>query len=462
MSAATRHGLMLLLGVVAGIGLTAVPGVWAEKAAAPAVGQIPLEELRNFTEVYDRIKQDYVEQIDDKTLLENAIRGMLSGLDPHSSYLDSESFKELQVGTSGEFGGLGIEVGMEDGFIKVIAPIDDTPAQRAGIRAGDLIIRLDDTPVKGISLPDAVKKMRGKPNTEITLTIVRAGEEKPLKITLVRDIIQVKSVRSRLLEPGFGYVRISQFQAKTAQNLGQILDELQQQNKGPLKGLVLDLRNNPGGVLNAAVEVSDEFLDRGLIVYTEGRSEGSRQNFNATPGDLLKGAPVVVLVNSGSASASEIVAGALQDNRRALIVGGQTFGKGSVQSILPLTGETAVKLTTARYYTPSGRSIQAQGIKPDIKLQKLAATQSEESAMEALKEADLTGHLENTKVKEQKPVDAGAESQPVPTEGAQPDKGAEGKSRDKPDDEATLARSDYELYEALNLLKGLALQGRSG
>lgn len=450
MSAATRNSLLLILGLIAGVSLGTGSHVWAERTTAPADNRIPLEELRNFTEVLDRIKQDYVEPVDDKTLLESAIRGMLSGLDPHSAYLDTDAFKELQVGTSGEFGGLGIEVGMEDGFIKVIAPIDDTPAQRAGIRSGDLIIRLDDTPVKGMTLSDAVKRMRGKPNTGITLTIVRAGEEKPLKITVVRDIIQVKSVKSRLLEPGMGYVRITQFQAKTVQSLSQAIDQLEQENKGPLKGLVLDLRNNPGGVLSAAVEVSDAFLDKGLVVYTEGRSEGSRQNFNATTGDLLNGAPLVVLVNSGSASASEIVAGALQDNRRAVIVGEQTFGKGSVQTILPLTNDTAVKLTTARYYTPKGRSIQAEGIAPDIKLQKLTVAQAEEPSVEGLKEADLTRHLENNKPK---PEEEAKEPKPAPAMPAE-----EGKTEEpKESDEAALARSDYQLYEALNLLKGLVL-----
>jgi carboxyl-terminal processing protease len=314
-----------------------------------------------------------------------------------------------------------------------------------------------------MTLPEAVKKMRGKPNTEITLTIVRAGEEKPLKITVVRDIIQVKSVKSRLLEPGMGYIRITQFQAKTVQSLNQAIDQLKQENKGPLKGLVLDLRNNPGGVLNAAVEVADAFLDKGLVVYTEGRSEGTRQNFNATPGDVLQGAPVVVLVNGGSASASEIVAGALQDNRRAVIVGEQTFGKGSVQTILPLTNDTAVKLTTARYYTPKGRSIQAEGIVPDIKLQKLTVAQAEESSVEALKEADLTRHLENSKLK------AKEETQPKPEEAKEPTPAApaEGKPESqteapKESDDTSLARSDYQLYEALNLLKGLVLvQGQA-
>ena len=468
MSVAIRNSLLLVLGLIVGISLGTGSHVWAERTSAPADNRIPLEELRNFTEVLDRIKQDYVEPVDDKTLLENAIRGMLSGLDPHSAYLDTDAFKELQVGTSGEFGGLGIEVGMEDGFIKVISPIDDTPAQRAGIRTGDLIIRLDDTPVKGMTLPEAVKKMRGKPNTEITLTIVRAGEEKPLKITVIRDVIQVKSVKSRLLEPGMGYVRITQFQAKTVQSLNQAIEQLKQENKGPLKGLVLDLRNNPGGVLNAAVEVADAFLDKGLVVYTEGRSEGTRQNFSATPGDVLQGAPMVVLVNGGSASASEIVAGALQDNRRAVIVGEQTFGKGSVQTILPLTNETAVKLTTARYYTPKGRSIQAEGIVPDIKLQKLTVAQAEESSVEALKEADLTRHLENgNKQKEEtKPKEEAKEPKPMaptpPAEG-KPTPPAEGKPEaPKEPDDAALARSDYQLYEALNLLKGLVLvQGQA-
>lgn len=315
MSAATRHGLALTLSFLAGVSLTAVHAVWAEKEPATENNTLPLDELRTFTGVLNAVKQDYVEPVKDKDLLENAIRGMLSNLNPHSAYLDAEAFQDLQIGTSGEFGGLGIEVGQEDGFIKVIAPIDDTPAQRAGIRAGDLIIRLDDTSVKGMPLSDAIQRMRGKPNTSITLTIVREGSQKPFKVKLVREIIQVRSVKSRMLEPGFGYLRITQFQSKTAQNLEQALRELEQQNKKPLRGLVLDLRNNPGGVLNGAVDVADDFLEDGPIVQTKGRGNGSDQSFKATPGDLLKGAPLVVLVNGGSASASEIVAGALQDHR---------------------------------------------------------------------------------------------------------------------------------------------------
>lgn len=437
MSAATRHGLALALSFLAGVSLTAVHTVWAEKETSPE-NKLPLDELRTFTGVLDAIKEDYVEPVKDKELLENAIRGMLSNLDPHSAYLDAEAFQDLQIGTSGEFGGLGIEVGQEDGFIKVIAPIDDTPAQRAGIRAGDLIIRLDDTSVKGMPLSDAIQRMRGKPNTPITLTIMREGARKPLKIKLMREVIQVKSVKSRLLDPGFGYLRITQFQAKTAQDLQQALQDLEQRNKGPLKGVILDLRNNPGGVLNGAVDVADDFLEDGVIVQTKGRGEGSDQTFKATPGDLLKGAPMVVLVNGGSASASEIVAGALQDHRRALVAGERTFGKGSVQTILPLGNGTAVKLTTARYYTPNGRSIQAEGIVPDINLKSLKVSADNGAEAEFIKESDLTGHLRNDK--------------------------SDGKPAGEPTDankagnaDGDLVQSDYQLYEALNLLKGMTL-----
>lgn len=431
----TQNVALVLTGLVLGLALSIGQGVFADRQQSEV--KLPLEELRSFSDVFSRIKNDYVEPVEDKELLESAIRGMLAGLDPHSSYLDQDQFKELQVGTTGEFGGLGIEVGMEDGFVKVIAPIDDTPAQAAGVEAGDLVIRLDDTPVKGLTLGDAVKIMRGKPGTDITLTIVREGEEKPLKITITRAVIKVKSVKTRMLEDGFGYVRVSQFQAKTADNLIAAIEKLEKK-EGPMKGMVLDLRNNPGGVLNGAVAVSDAFLEKGLIVYTEGRVADSRLRFNATPDDVLHGAPLVVLVNQGSASASEIVAGALQDHRRAIVVGTQTFGKGSVQTIVPLNNKTAVKLTTARYYTPSGRSIQAEGIVPDIKLDnvRLAAV---ESSFDPIKESDLSGHLGNgngTSGKEKKNNDK--------------------KEGDK--EEESLSRSDYQLYEALNLLKGLALQ----
>jgi carboxyl-terminal processing protease len=364
---------------------------------------------------------------------------MLSGLDPHSAYLDADAYRDLQVGTTGEFGGLGIEVGMEDGFVKVITPIDDTPAQRAGVKAGDLVIRLDEKPVKGMTLQEAVNIMRGKVGTSITLTIIREGEEKPLKITIVRDIIKVKSVRYRTLEPGFAYVRISQFQSPTGENLLDAIEELKAENGGNLKGLVLDLRNNPGGVLNAAVDVSDAFLEEGLIVYTEGRIANARMQFSATPDQVLNGAPLVVLVNGGSASASEIVAGALQDHKRAVILGTQTFGKGSVQTIQPLNNETALKLTTARYFTPSGRSIQAEGIMPDITLDPLQVTKGESPMVESLKEADLSRHLENGNGKVNGQADDKTEAE----------------------DKTSLAQTDYQLYEALNILKGMViLQGR--
>ncbi|MFN2308721.1 MAG: S41 family peptidase [Gammaproteobacteria bacterium] len=440
MNPQTQKFALVFSGLLLGLSLSIGHGVFAEREAPQAA--LPLEELRSFSDVFARIKADYVEPVEDKVLLENAIRGMLTGLDPHSAYLDQEQFKELQVGTSGEFGGLGIEVGMEDGFVKVIAPIDDTPAQRAGVQSGDLIIRLDDTPVKGMALSDAVKLMRGKPGSDIVLTIVREGQEKPLRLTITRAVIKVKSVRQRMLEEGFGYVRISQFQATTADNLVDAVAALKKE--GTLRGLILDLRNNPGGVLNGAVAVSDAFLDKGLIVYTEGRIADSRMRFNATPNDVTQGAPLVVLVNQGSASASEIVAGALQDHRRAIVVGNRTFGKGSVQTIVPLSNGTAVKLTTARYYTPNGRSIQAEGIVPDIELENVRLTEVE-SPLEAVKEADLSRHLQNGKAKKD---DKGA-AKPKADPKADPTPAAPVES---------LARSDYQLYEALNLLKGLAIQ----
>lgn len=403
---------------------------------------LPLDEIRTFTEVFAKIKNDYVEPVNDRELIENAIRGMLAGLDPHSAYLDGEAYQELQEGTSGEFGGLGIEVGMEDGFIKVISPIDDTPAQKAGVQTGDLIIKLDETPVKGMSLNDAVKKMRGKPGTVISLTIIREGQEKPLVIPITRDIIKVKSVRSRTLEPGIGYLRVSNFQLNTADDAEKALNTLLSDNKGSLKGLILDLRNNPGGILSAAVAISDLFLDKGLIVYTEGRVKDAKLRFTAKPSDVLNGAPLIVLVNAGSASASEIVAGALQDHKRAIIMGEKTFGKGSVQTILPMTNNSALKLTTARYYTPSGRSIQAHGITPDITVDKVKV-QAVETEMTAVKEADLSRHLENDKDPE--------------TKTAKTDK--ETKKQEEKD--ISLAKSDYALYEALNVLKGLVIQRAS-
>jgi len=431
----TRYALILLLGVFVGVGVTLERAVQAERTAAQLAEQpLPIDELRTFTEVFSRIKADYVEPVEDKKLLRDAIQGMLAGLDPHSSFLDPEGFKELRVGTEGEFGGLGIEVTMEDGFVKVVSPIEDTPAARAGLKTGDLIIRLDSKAVKGMALNDAVKQMRGKPGSDIVLTVVREGQPKPLTFTLTRAVIKVQSIKQRMLENGFGYVRITQFQANTGDGLKDALAKLKLQNKGNLTGLVLDLRNNPGGVLNAAVAVSDAFLTSGLIVYTEGRVADAELKFSATPADLINGAPMVVLVNGGSASASEIVAGALQDHKRAVIMGTKTFGKGSVQTILPMSGGSALKITTARYYTPNGRSIQATGILPDVVTEEAKVTKRDKTAgEETLKEADLPGHIEG-KGKE-KP----------------------GAKKDAPSVKLDTAGEDYQLQEALNLLKGISI-----
>ncbi len=425
----------IIWGVVIGLSLAMAHNVWADKEMASA---LPLEDLRTFTDVYARIKQDYVTDVDDSDLLKNAIRGMLAGLDPHSSYLDEEQFRELQIGTSGEFGGLGIEVGMENGFVKVIAPIDDTPADRAGVKAGDLIIKLDDKSVKGLTLEEAVKLMRGKKGSDIVLTIVREGEDAPLDLTLTRDVIRVRSVRNRVLEPDYGYVRISNFQSKTTRGLLDALDSLKKKNEGDLKGLVLDLRNNPGGVLTGAVGVSDVFLkDNQLIVYTEGRVEDSELKYSASTGDSLAGAPLVVLINQGSASASEIVAGAMQDHERATILGTTSFGKGSVQTILPLNDSTALKLTTARYYTPLGRSIQSEGIVPDILLKVEGTSDEQSSALSIISEDDLEGHLEN-------------ENQEVNKKAREP------KSVVKIPKQAKDDATDYALEEALKLLKTMS------
>jgi carboxyl-terminal processing protease len=402
-------------------------------ASTPEEGRLPLDELRIFADVFNQVRASYVEEVDDKTLLENAIRGMLAGLDPHSTYLDAESFEDLQTNTSGEFGGLGLEVGMENGFVKVIAPIDDTPAQRGGIEAGDLIIKLDNKPVKGMSLNQAVEAMRGPKGSAIELTIVREGVAQPFTLTLKRDIIKVRSVRSRELEAGFGYIRIAQFQNGTGEEFRKALAQLK--GKGALKGLVLDLRNNPGGVLQSSVEVADAFIRDGLIVYTEGRLPNSKSQFSAQPDDLAAGVPLVVLINGGSASASEIVAGALQDHKRAVIMGTDSFGKGSVQSIVPLSENSAIKLTTARYYTPNGRSIQAQGIVPDIVVERAKVEMLPRG--DAITEADLQRHL-----------------------GSGDGQESDSKTRkSKEDKSGELLASDNQLYEALNLLKGLHILG---
>ncbi|MEM7304901.1 MAG: S41 family peptidase [Pseudomonadota bacterium] len=388
--------LGLAIGLFLGVILVGSHQVLAERDESKPANEIPLSEIRLFTDIYARIKKDYVEEVGDKSLLQGAIRGMLASLDPHSTFLSEDEFKELQIGTSGEFGGLGIEVGMDDGYVRVISPIEGTPADEAGVKAGDLIIKLDETQVKGLTLGEAVKLMRGRRGSDIVLTIIREGESEPMEITVTRDVIRVKSVRSRMLEPGYGYIRISSFQSKTTRNVIEALDKLLKESDQHLDGLVLDLRNNPGGVLTGAVGVSDIFLTDGqLIVYTKGRVKDAELEYSASTNDSLDGTPIIVLINEGSASASEIVAGALQDHNRAVIMGKGSFGKGSVQTILPLKDNNALKLTTALYYTPDGRSIQAEGIEPNILVEETYEQGEEEKAFEFVREEDLKGHLEN-------------------------------------------------------------------
>lgn len=446
-----KQASLVSIGVVAGVCVSLGVSALANKDKPEA---LPLTELRQFTEVFGAIKAFYVEPVADDKLFSGAISGMVSNLDPHSTYLDQAAFKELRVGTQGQFGGLGIEVGVEDGFVKVISPIEDTPAARAGVKSGDLIVKIDDKSTKGLSLTEAVNLMRGKPKTNITLTIVRKNEGKPIELKLVRDIIQVQSVKSKLLDDGYGYIRITQFQERTGEYLVKAYNKLKA-DKPNLKGLVLDLRNDPGGLLNAAVGVSAAFLPSNtLVVSTDGRTEDSQRKLNAVPDDYLRGKegdylkeldpsarkiPMIVVVNGGSASASEIVAGALQDHKRAKVLGTQTFGKGSVQTILPLKNNTAIKLTTARYYTPSGRSIQATGIKPDF----IVAETPEGDLFERTREADLTRHLNNDQVPEETK------------------KAAEAKEKEKEADRKPVvfgSDDDYQLKQALNFLKGKPVQ----
>ena len=391
-------------------------------------GVLPLEELRTFADVFNQIRIGYVEEIDDSTLLEYAIRGMLEGLDPHSVYMTRDAFEDLQDNTSGEFSGLGLEVGMEDGFIKVISPIDGSPAEEAGLKSGDVILKLGNSPVKGMSLNESIEKMRGPKGSTIELTVGRPGTSQPFTVTLTRDTIRMASVRKRWLEPGYGYIRIAQFQRNTGSDVGTSLRKLLDEQ--PMKGLVLDLRNNPGGILGASVDVASLFLDGGTVVYTEGRLANADINYEADADDVTDGLPIVVLINRGSASASEIVAGALQDRGRAVVMGTRSFGKGSVQTVLPLSDERAVKLTTARYFTPNGRSIQAQGIDPDILVERAKVTAYDNSRQ--VREADLSGHLDN---EEQAAVAASNQAA------------------------AELLASDNQLYEALTLLKGLNVLG---
>jgi carboxyl-terminal processing protease len=427
---------------------TVVPEVEPELAAPlPSSLPLPIDEVRIFAQVLNQIRSAYVEEIDDKTLLENAIKGMLAGIDPHSTYLASDDYDSLQESTTGEFGGLGVEVGIENGFIKIIAPMDDSPAARAGIQAGDLIIQLDDTPARDVTLGDTSDLLRGAVGTSITLTVLREGVSEPLKFTITREIIRARSLRHRFLEPSYGYVRIAQFSTNTGKELVTALEKMHEESD-PLRGVILDLRNNPGGVLQSAVEVVDAFMDEGLIVYTEGRVPNAEMKYSASPGDPSKGIPLVVLINGGSASASEIVAGALQDHGRAIIMGTPSFGKGSVQSVLPLTNDRAIKLTTALYLTPNGRSIQAKGIIPDINIDRGQVTRIPDSVL-AYREANLSRHLGG---RDDEPESIEPETAPVaaPAVPAQPVVPPE------------VLVNDYQLNEALNLLKGLNILRRPG
>jgi carboxyl-terminal processing protease len=459
MSSKLQQVGLVVSGLVAGILVSL--NFSASAGKEEAMSALPIEELRSFADVYNAIKQGYVEPVDDKKLITHAISGMLANLDPHSAYLDADSFKDLQVSTQGEFGGLGIEVGMEDGFVKVVAPIEDTPAYRAGLKPGDLIIKLDDTLVKGLTLNDAVKKMRGKPKTQIKLTIARKGETKPFEVTLTREKIKVQSVKSKVLEGGYGYLRVTQFQEETAPDVVKHLEKMVKADKDAkgtgIKGLVLDLRNDPGGLLNGAVGVSAAFLEpKTLVTSTDGRTEDAKRRYTASPEDYQRGykddfmknlpafaktTPIVVLVNGGSASASEIVAGALQDHKRAVVMGTQTFGKGSVQTVLPLSNNAAIKLTTARYFTPSGRSIQAKGITPDIIVEETANGETRER----VREADLERHLGGDKGTEP------AAPKPATKNGK---KGKTDEADEGPHAPLEFASAkDYQLTQAVNLLK---------
>ena len=449
----------MLGGAIVGILISINLPVFADKTKSST---LPIEELRTFAEVFGRIKSDYVEPIEDKKLINEALNGMLSGLDPHSTFLDLDHFKDLEMGTTGEFGGLGIEVGMQDGFVLVISPIEDTPAYKAGLKSGDLIMKLDSTDVKGLTLNEAVKLMRGKPSTTIKLQILRKGVDSPFELKVTRAKIKTKSVKAKLVEPNYAYIRITQFQERTGEDLAKALKKLRAENKFAFNGIILDMRNNPGGLLNSSVAVSAAFLKEGqLVVYTEGRAPDSKMNLTTSPENFIrnnseknnylkklpadiKDTPMVVLINNGSASASEIVAGALQDHKRALVVGTRSFGKGSVQSILPMANGTAIKLTTARYFTPNGRSIQGKGIVPDVVV---------EDGMEniAMRESDLKNSLSNPDEKKKGENDPTLEElKDIPTSD-----GAEALRNFKPTKFGE--KDDKQFIEALNILKGIDL-----
>ena len=430
----------------AGVVVGPLVAAWAQESG----GRAETYRLLNlFGDVFERVRAEYVEPVNDREVIENAINGMLTGLDPHSSYLNARTYRDMQVQTRGEFGGLGIEVTMENGLVKVVSPIDDTPAARAGLKAGDFITHLDGEQVLGLSLQEAVEKMRGPVNSSIRLTVTRPGAEQPFDVDIKRDIIRIQSVRSRLEEGDIGYVRITTFNEQTEANLERAIKKLREEAGPKFKGLVLDLRNNPGGLLDQAVAVSDAFLDQGEIVSTRGRRADDSQRYNAKKGDLVDGKPIIVLINGGSASASEIVAGALQDHRRAIVLGTKSFGKGSVQTIIPLQGHGAIRLTTARYYTPSGRSIQATGIEPDIEVEQARVESLDKPGTPSLRprsESELRGHLPGPNEEKKSPPlpapverDRSSENAPPP---AQPQPGSE---------------QDFQLAYALDLMRGLTL-----
>ena len=440
MTVSRRVVLALACGALVGAALPlAQRAVGVDSPAEP----LPLEQLRSFTQALDLIGKRYVDAVPADKLMENALRGMVDGLEPHSHYLDKKEFADWNVNTSGKYAGVGIEVEMRDGFLRVVTAMDHTPASAAGIRAGDVITFIDGKPTAGLKLKDAIDRMRGAEGTSIKLGIMHAGGAEPVTLELTRRFVKVASVRSMMLEPGIGYLRITNFAVDTGDSVTAELGKLQKQAGGDLHGLILDLRNNPGGVVTAAVQVSDDFLDKGEIVMQRGRAPGANQEYDATPGDLLKGRPLVAMVNGGTASAAEIVAGALQDQRRAVLVGSGTFGKGLVQSVTPLQSGGALVLTIARYYTPSGRSIQAEGIQPDIAILPMQVSAAE-APLARVREADLKGSLANEK--------PGAKAGRKP---AAPAEAVTNVVDPQPGATANLAETDYVLYNSLNVLKGL-------
>lgn len=454
----------VIIGIVIGTGLSLALGVYADRN--PAANGIPLEEIQVFTEVFDAVKQNYVEPVDDQKLIEGALLGMVENLDPHSNYLPPSAYKDLGIATKGKFGGLGIEVNMEQGVVRVVSPIDDTPAARAGIRAGDYIVKIDDTSVQGLTLQQAVDKMRGEPGSKVVLSIRREGEDKALIFSLVRATISVQSVKASTLEPGYAYIRLAQFQEQSDEDTRRALEKLLKDNDGQIKGLIFDLRNDPGGMLSSAVGIADLFMKEGLIVYTKGRIPESFSKYEANSGEYLANTPMVVLTNQGSASASEIVAGALQDSKRAIIAGSRTFGKGSVQTVIPLRNNAGVKITTALYYTPSGRSIQAKGIVPDVEIPALEDVSKNRKDDDYMKEADFNRHLPTPGLTEGK-TDA---------EAAKPDRAKlaikpsaedlsayEERKKAEKSEQPVGSQSgpdlgkDFQLREALKMLKGTAI-----